>query len=141
MKINIVTLFPAFFRDPLGVSIPGRAAAAGLVEYRMIDLREFTHDRHRTVDDYPYGGGAGMVLKPAPFFEAVESLAPPGEERPDGPILLMSARGRVFRHEDAVRLAVAKQITLLCGHYKDVDQRVAEGLATEEVALGDFILS
>jgi tRNA (guanine37-N1)-methyltransferase len=141
MKINIVTLFPAFFRDPLGVSIPGRAAAAGLVEYRVIDLREFTHDRHRTVDDYPYGGGAGMVLKPAPFFEAVESLAPPGEERPYGPILLMSARGRVFRHEDAVRLAVAKQITLLCGHYKDVDQRVAEGLATEEVALGDFILS
>jgi tRNA (guanine37-N1)-methyltransferase len=141
MKINIVTLFPDFFRDPLRLSIPGRAATAGLVEYRVIDLREFTHDRHRTVDDYPYGGGSGMVLKPAPFFEAAESLAPPGSDRPAGPILLMSARGRVFRHEDAVRLAVEEEVTLLCGHYKDVDQRVADALATEEVALGDFILS
>jgi tRNA (guanine37-N1)-methyltransferase len=141
VKINIVTLFPAFFREPLALSIPGRAAAAGLVEYRLIELRDFTHDRHRTVDDYPYGGGAGMVLKPAPFFEAAESLAAPGNDRPNGPILLMSARGRVFSHADAVRLSLAPQLTLLCGHYKDVDQRVADGLATEEVALGDFILS
>jgi tRNA (guanine37-N1)-methyltransferase len=141
MKINIVTLFPDFFRDPLRISIPGRAASAGLVSYRVVDLREFTHDRHRTVDDYPYGGGAGMVLKPMPFFEAVESLAEAGEDRPRGPILLMSARGRVFSHADAVRLSLAGEVTLLCGHYKDVDQRVAEQLATEEVALGDFILS
>jgi tRNA (guanine37-N1)-methyltransferase len=141
MRINIVTLFPDFFRDPLRISIPGRAAAAGLVTYRLVDLREFTHDRHRTVDDYPYGGGAGMVLKAAPFWEAVESLAEEGAERPAGPILLMSARGRVFGHEDAVRLSLQGEITLLCGHYKDVDQRVAEGLATEEVALGDFVVS
>ena len=141
MRINIVTLFPEFFQGPLGLSIPGRAAAAGLVEYRLVQLRDFTHDRHQTVDDLPYGGGAGMVMKPAPFWEAVQSLAGAGQERPDGPILLMSARGRPFTHADAVRLSLQPQLTLLCGHYKDVDQRVAEGLATEEVSLGDFILS
>ena len=141
MRINIVTLFPDFFREPLGLSIPGRAAAAGLVEYRVVDLRDFTHDRHRTVDDYPYGGGAGMVLKPAPFFEAVQALAPGGSERPPGPVLVMSARGRPFSHADAVRLSLEGEVTLLCGHYKDVDQRVTEGLGAEEVALGDFILS
>lgn len=141
LRIHIVTLFPEFFRAPLGVSIPARAAAAGLVEYDLVQLRDFAHDRHRTVDDYAFGGGAGMVLKPAPFFEAVESLAPEGRDRPEGPILLMSARGRPFRHEDAVRLSLEREITLLCGHYKDVDARVAEHLATEEVALGDFVLS
>ncbi|MBW3631075.1 MAG: tRNA (guanosine(37)-N1)-methyltransferase TrmD [Gemmatimonadetes bacterium] len=141
MIINIVTLFPEFFREPLGLSIPGRAAEAGLVEYRLIDLRAFTHDRHRTVDDYPYGGGAGMVLKPAPFFEAVRSLAPEGGEWPAGRVLVMSARGRPFAHADAVRLSLEEEITLLCGHYKDIDQRVADGLEAEEVALGDFILS
>jgi tRNA (guanine37-N1)-methyltransferase len=141
MKINIVTLFPDFFREPLRLSIPGRAAEAGLVEYRVLDLRDFTHDRHRTVDDYPYGGGAGMVLKPEPFFEAVESLATPESTKPAGPILVMSARGKPFRHEDAVRLAVSGEVTLLCGHYKDIDHRVVEGLGAEEVSLGDFILS
>jgi tRNA (guanine37-N1)-methyltransferase len=141
MRINVVTLFPGFFAEPLRLSIPGRAAKAGLVEYRVVDLRDFTHDRHRTVDDYPYGGGAGMVLKPEPFFEAAASLAAPDTDRPAGPILLMSARGRRFTHDDAVRLAVQPQLTLLCGHYKDVDQRVGDGLATEEVSLGDFIVS
>jgi tRNA (guanine37-N1)-methyltransferase len=111
------------------------------VEYRVVDLRDFTHDRHRTVDDYPYGGGAGMVLKPDPFFEAVGSLAGEGEEKPGGPVLVMSARGRPFRHEDAVRLSLEGEMTLLCGHYKDIDQRVVDGLGAEEVALGDFILS
>lgn len=134
MRINIVTIFPGYFA-PLGLSIPGKAAAAGLVEFLVTDLRDFTHDRHRTVDDYPFGGGAGMVMKPEPFFAAVEHLAP------TGPIVLMSARGRPFRHEDAVRYAVAGEVTLLCGHYKDVDQRVAEHVATEEVSLGDFVLS
>ena len=135
MKINIVTLFPEFFATPLALSIPGRAATAGLVEYNVVDLREFTHDRHKTVDDYPFGGGAGMVMKPEPFFEAVESIGAAG------PIVLMSARGRRFTHDDAVRLAVSNEVTLLCGHYKDVDQRVADHLATEEVSLGDFVLS
>ncbi len=135
MRINIVTIFPTFFDAPLSLSIPGRAQANGLVELRLVDLREHTHDRHRTVDDYPFGGGPGMVMKPEPFFEAVDAL------RPRGPVLLMSARGRRFTHEDAVRLAVEPEITLLCGHYKDVDQRVAEHLATEEVSLGDFVVS
>jgi tRNA (guanine37-N1)-methyltransferase len=135
VKINIVTIFPGFFDGPLGLSIPARAAEDGLVEYQVVDLREYTHDRHRTVDDAPYGGGAGMVMKPEPFFEAVDDLAP------EGPIVLMSARGRRFEHRDAVRLAVQPELTLLCGHYKDVDQRVADGLATEELSLGDFVLS
>jgi len=141
LRINVVTLFPDFFRGPLGLSIPARAAAAGLVTYNLVQLRDFTHDRHQTVDDLPYGGGAGMVMKPDPFWEAVESLAPQGAERPKGPILLMSARGKRFGHEDAVRLAVQEEITFLCGHYKDVDHRVAEHLATEELSLGDFIVS
>jgi tRNA (guanine37-N1)-methyltransferase len=135
LKINIVSIFPEFFTAPLALSIPGRAAKAGLVEYRIVDPRDYTHDKHRTVDDYPFGGGAGMVMKPEPFFEAVEALAP------KGPIILMSARGKPFTHDDAVRLAVAEEVTLLCGHYKDVDQRVAEHLATEEMSLGDFVLS
>jgi tRNA (guanine37-N1)-methyltransferase len=141
LRINVVTLFPDFFRGPLGLSIPARAAAAGLVTYNLVQLRDFTHDRHQTVDDLPYGGGAGMVMKPEPFWEAVESLAPAGADRPKGPILLMSARGRRFGHEDAVRLSLQEEITFLCGHYKDVDHRVAEHLATEELSLGDFIVS
>lgn len=135
MKINVITIFPELFEAPLATSIPGRARDRGLVEYRVVNLRDFTHDRHQTVDDYPYGGGAGMVMKPEPFFEAVESL----DRR--GPIVLLSARGRPFRHQDAVRLAVAPDLTLLCGHYKDVDQRVADHLATEEISIGDFVLS
>ena len=135
MRINVVTIFPEFFAGPLAISIPARAAAAGQVEYRIVDLRDHTHDRHRTVDDYPYGGGAGMVMKPEPFFEAVDALAP------SGPIVLMSARGRRFVQGDAVRFAALPELTILCGHYKDVDQRVADHLATEELSLGDFVLS
>lgn len=135
LTINVVTLFPEALDPYLGCSIPGRARKAGLVDYRLVQLRDFTHDRHATVDDYPYGGGAGMVLKPEPFFEAVESVAPAG------PVLLMSARGRRFSHLDAVRLAVQDRFTILCGHYKDVDQRVADGLGAEEFSIGDFILS
>ncbi len=135
IRINIVTIFPGFFGAPLEASIPGRAAKAGLSTYRVIDLRDYTHDVHRTVDDEPYGGGAGMVMKPGPFFEAVDDLAP------RGPIVLMSARGRRFRHDDAVRLSLESEVTLLCGHYKDVDQRVADHLATEELSIGDFVVS
>jgi tRNA (guanine37-N1)-methyltransferase len=105
------------------------------VETRLVQLRDFTHDRHRTVDDYPYGGGAGMVLKPEPFFDAVESVGPPGR------ILLMSARGRRFDHDAAVRLSLEERFTILCGHYKDVDQRVVDGLGAEEWTSGDFVLS
>ena len=135
LRVNVVTIFPEFFAAPLALSIPARAAAAGAVAYRVVDLRDFTHDRHRTVDDYPYGGGAGMVMKPEPFFEAVDALAA------RAPIVLLSARGRHFAHADAVRFAAGDELTLLCGHYKDVDQRVADHLATEELALGPFVLS
>src|SRR5690606_1403866 len=133
--VNIVTIFPEFFTTPLSLSIPHRARAAGSVEYNVIDLRDYTHDRHRTVDDYPFGGGPGMVMKPEPFFEAVESL----DAR--APIVLLSPRGRRFAQADAVRYAGGQELTLLCGHYKDVDQRVADHLATEEISLGDFVLS
>jgi tRNA (guanine37-N1)-methyltransferase len=138
LEINVVTLFPEIFAPFLGASIPGRAAAAGRVGYRLIQLRDFTHDRHHTVDDYPYGGGAGMVLKPEPFFEAVASLDEPSRR---APVLLLSARGRRFGHDDVVRWSLGERLTLLCGHYKDVDQRVADRLATEEVSVGDFVLS
>ncbi len=138
MRISVVTLFPEVIVPYLGASIPGRAAAAGKVNYQLLQLRDFTHDRHRTVDDYPYGGGAGMVLKPEPFFEAVGTL---DEESRNGPIVLLSARGKRFTHQDAVRLSLGGTLTLLCGHYKDVDQRVADGLATEELSIGDFVLS
>jgi tRNA (guanine37-N1)-methyltransferase len=122
LHVNVVTIFPDFFA-PLGLSIPARAAEARSVEYRIADLRDFTHDRHRT------------VMKPEPFFEAVESLGA------NAPIVLLSARGRTFSHADAVRFAGGEELTLLCGHYKDVDQRVADFLATEEMSLGDFVLS
>jgi tRNA (guanine37-N1)-methyltransferase len=135
LRINVVTLFPEVFEAALSVSILGRAAEQQLVRYRVVQLRTYTHDRHNTVDDYPYGGGAGMVLKPEPFFEAVEDL------RVGPPIVLLSARGRPFTHRDAVRLSLGAELTLLCGHYKDVDQRVADGLGAEELAVGDFVLS
>lgn len=135
LQVNIVTIFPDFFAAPLALSIPARAAAAGAVQYRVVDLRDHTHDRHRTVDDYPYGGGPGMVMKPGPFFEAVEALGAAG------PIVLLSPRGRRFTQDDATRFATGPELTLLCGHYKDVDQRVADHLATEELSLGDFVLS
>ena len=135
LTINVVTIFPEFFAGPLSLSIPARAAAAGAVRYNIVDLRDFAHDRHRTVDDYPYGGGPGMVMKPEPFFEAVDSIGA------TGPVVLVSARGRRFTHGDAVRFSSVSALTILCGHYKDVDQRVAEHLATEEISLGDFVLS
>ena len=134
LTINLISIFPDFFAGPLGLSIPKRAAEAGLVRYRCVDLRDFAHDKHR-VDDAPFGAGPGMVMKPAPFFEAVESVGA------TAPIVLLSPRGKVFQHADAERFAAGTELTLLCGHYKDVDQRVADHLATEEISLGDFVLS
>ena len=135
LTINVVTLFPEVFAASIATSILGRAAAQGVVRYRLTQLRDYAHDKHQVVDDSPYGGGAGMVLKPEPFFEAVEDL------RAGPPIVLLSARGRPFIHDDAVRFAVGKELTLLCGHYKDVDQRVVDGLGAEELSIGDFVLS
>jgi len=135
LSINVVTLFPDWFTAPLASSILGRAHAAGLVKYRVVQLRDYTHDKHHTVDDAPYGGGAGMVLKVEPFVEAVEDL------KVEGPIVLLSARGKLFAHDTAVRYSLGSELTLLCGHYKDVDQRVVEGLRAEEISIGDFVLS
>jgi len=135
LRINVVTLFPDWFTAPLASSILGRAAAAGLVKYRVVQLRDYTHDKHLTVDDAPYGGGAGMVLKVEPLVEAVEDL------KVVGPIVLLSARGKLFTHDAAVRYSLGNELTLLCGHYKDVDQRVVDVLEAEEVSIGDFVLS
>jgi tRNA (guanine37-N1)-methyltransferase len=136
LTVNVVTLFPEWFSAPLATSILGRAATAGLVKYRVVQLRDYTHDKHRTVDDAPYGGGAGMVLKVEPLVEAVEDL-----KVVQGPIVLLSARGTVFTHDIAVRYSLGRELTLLCGHYKDVDQRVVEVLGAEEISIGDFVLS
>jgi tRNA (guanine37-N1)-methyltransferase len=136
LRINVVTLFPDWFSAPLASSILGRAATAGLVRYRVVQLRDYTHDKHHTVDDAPYGGGAGMVLKVEPLVEAVEDL-----KVVQGPIVLLSARGTLFTHDTAVRYSLGSELTLLCGHYKDVDQRVVDVLGAEEVSIGDFVLS
>jgi tRNA (guanine37-N1)-methyltransferase len=135
LTINVVTLFPETLAPYLEASIPGRAAAAGKASYRLVQLRDFTHDRRQTVDDYAFGGGAGMVLRAEPFVEAVESI------RPAGPVVVMSARGRRFSHDDAVRWSLGEDLTLLCGHYKDIDQRVVDILGADEVSIGDFVLS
>ncbi|MDX1660821.1 MAG: tRNA (guanosine(37)-N1)-methyltransferase TrmD [Gemmatimonadota bacterium] len=133
MHVTILTLFPEYFREPLDASIPGRARRKGLFSYEIVDLRDWAEDG--MVDDYPYGGGGGMVMKPEPVFRAYEALGEPE------PFVLMSARGRRFDHRAAVRFAVEPRLTLLCGHYKDVDERVREALVTDEVSIGDFVLS
>jgi len=142
MQFDIVTIFPEFFAGPLDYGIVRRAREANLVDVRLHDLRDFTHDRHRTVDDRPFGGGEGMVLKPEPLFEAVESIA--GEAsapQPEAAVVLLSASGKLFRQETARRFAQLERIVLLCGRYEGVDERVADHLATDELSIGDFVLS
>jgi tRNA (guanine37-N1)-methyltransferase len=142
MQFDVVTIFPDFFTGPLDYGIVRRAREARLVDVRVHDLRAFTHDRHRTVDDRPFGGGEGMVLKPEPLFEAVESLAgtdPASTARTA--IVLLSASGKLFRQDVARRFAQLNRIILLCGRYEGVDERVADHLATDELSIGDFVLS
>jgi tRNA (guanine37-N1)-methyltransferase len=144
MRFDIITIFPEFFGGPLDYGIVRRAREAGLIETHVHDLRDFTHDRHRTVDDRPFGGGEGMVMKPEPLFEAVESLlgSSDGVKAPAGTgIVLLSAAGKLFRQETARRFAKLERIVLLCGRYEGVDERVAEHLATDEISVGDFVLS
>jgi len=135
MRISILTLNPGFFAGALGEGMIRIAREKRILDVETVAIRDFTTDRYGTTDDYPYGGGAGMVMKPEPFYEALDDLAPAG------PVVLLSARGRPFGHADAVRWSLAEQLTLLCGHYKDVDQRVAERDGVEEVSVGDFVLS
>jgi tRNA (guanine37-N1)-methyltransferase len=149
MRFDLVTIFPEFFAGPLDHGIVRKAREAGIVETRIQDLREFTKDRHRTVDDRPFGGGEGMVLKPEPLFEAVEALL--GQSIGDAgrpnladagtAVVLLSAAGKLFRQETARRFAGLQRIVFLCGRYEGVDERVAEHLATEEISIGDFVLS
>ena len=173
MQFDIVTIFPDFFSGPLDYGIVRRAREAQLVDVRVHDLRTYAHDRHRTVDDRPFGGGEGMVLKPEPLFEAVESLLGEGVQHGghstdsdvvgarhavplhettrsgsfDGPnlnetaVALLSASGKLFRQDTARRFAQLDRIILLCGRYEGVDERVAEHLATDELSIGDFVLS
>ena len=143
MRFDLITIFPEFFHGPLDWGIVRRAHEANLIEVGIHDLREFTHDRHRTVDDRPFGGGEGMVLKPEPIFEAVESLLGPVTEKPPGntAIVLLSASGKLLRQEAARRLVALERIILICGRYEGVDERVAEHLASEEISVGDFVLS
>jgi tRNA (guanine37-N1)-methyltransferase len=144
VRFDIITIFPEFFGGPLDYGIVRRAREARLVEAHVHDLREFTHDRHRTVDDRPFGGGEGMVMKPEPLFEAVESLLGGGSatERPARTaIVLLSAAGRLFRQEAARRFAKLERMVLVCGRYEGVDERVADHLATDEISIGDLVLS
>ena len=149
MRFDLVTIFPEFFAGPLEHGIVRRAREAGIVDVHVQDLREFTKDRHRTVDDRPFGGGEGMVLKPEPLFEAVESLLghgvgdaehPAGRD-PGAAVVLLSAAGKLFKQETARRYAKLQRIIFLCGRYEGVDERVAQHLATDEISVGDFVLS
>lgn len=151
MLFDLITIFPDFFRGPLDYGIVRRAREARLIEIAVHDLREFTLDRHRTVDDRPFGGGEGMVMKPEPIFKAVESLIgpfgdatkpkPPRQDADKTEIVLLSASGKLFNQEMARRFSRCGRIILICGRYEGVDERVAEHLATEEISIGDFVLS
>ncbi len=146
LRFDLITIFPEFFRGPLDYGIVRRAREAGLVEIQVHDLREFTHDRHRTVDDRPFGGGEGMVLKPEPIFECVEALgvAPRGERRahrvPES-VVRRSAHGELFGQEVAAEMAALDRIVLLCGRYEGVDERVSDFLVDRELSVGDYVLS
>lgn len=139
MRIDIITLFPFMFRGPFDESIIKRARKKGILEINLHNLREFTDDRHRTVDDVPYGGGAGMVMKPEPLFRVVEKIK---EERSSSwKVILLSPQGRPFAQEKAKELAEEEGLIFICGHYEGVDERVREHLIDEELSLGDFVLT
>ena len=136
MRLDILTLFPGMFAGPLNESIPARARERGIVDIRIVDLRRYTHDRRQTVDDRPYGGGAGMVLQPGPLFEALDAL-----RNPRARVVLLTPQGRRFEQADAERLAREKHLVLVSGHYEGVDERVRQVLADEELSIGDYVLS
>lgn len=135
MRFDIMTLFPEMFAGPFGYSILARAQAQGVIEIGLHNPREWTTDRHHVVDDYPYGGGAGMVMKPEPLFAAVEAV------HRGGPIILLSPQGRLFSQAVARELAEEPAVTLICGHYEGVDERIREHLATDDISVGDYVLT
>jgi tRNA (guanine37-N1)-methyltransferase len=136
---HVLTIFPDFFRGPFDHGVIQRACEAGLIEIRVHDLRDWTHDRHKTVDDRPFGGGEGMLLKVGPIFEAVESIWPAKTERQK--VALLSAQGRKFDQSVAREFSALDGLLLICGRYEGVDERVAQHLADEEISVGDFVLS
>src|SRR5579862_6675186 len=139
MKFHLLTIFPEFFAGPFGHGVVARATEFGVLSIHIHDLRTWTHDLHRTVDDRPFGGGEGMLLKPAPIFEAVESIWP---ARTSGQkVILLSAQGRKFTQQVARDLSTAEELLLICGRYEGVDERVAEHLADDELSIGDYVLS
>lgn len=142
MRFDVFTLFPGMFESPFAVSIVRRAMDAGIAEIHTHNVRDYTTDKHRTTDDYPFGGGTGMVMKPEPIFRAVESVVgETSEERAGVPVILMSAAGRRFTHAIARELSAYPRVALVCGHYEGVDERVREHLCTDEISIGDFVLT
>jgi tRNA (guanine37-N1)-methyltransferase len=146
MKFELITIFPDFFRGPLQHGIVRRARESEIIDVRVHDLRDFTRDRHRTVDDRPFGGGEGMLLKPEPIFECAESLAvSPREARATGrateSVILLSPRGELFTQKVAAQLAELDRLVLICGRYEGIDERVSEHLADREISVGDYVLS
>jgi len=139
MKFHLLTIFPDFFEGPFRHGVVARAAQAGALEFRIHDLRNWTHDFHRTVDDRPFGGGEGMLMKAEPIFDAVESIFP--ERTPKQKVILLSAQGRRFTQQMARELAQIDELLLICGRYEGVDERVAEHLADDEISIGDYVLS
>lgn len=139
MKFHLLTIFPDFFEGPFRQGVVARAAQAGALSIQTHDLRAWTYDVHRTVDDRPFGGGEGMLMKPQPIFEAVEAIFP--ERTPDRRVILLSAQGRKFTQQVARELSGASEILLICGRYEGVDERVAEHLADDELSIGDYVLS
>jgi tRNA (guanine37-N1)-methyltransferase len=139
MRFHVLTIFPEFFRGPFEHGVIQRARETGAIEICVHDLRDWTHDRHRTVDDRPFGGGEGMLLKPGPVFEAVESIWP--EKGPGWKVVLLSAQGRRFDQAKARELSRCEELLLICGRYEGVDERIAEHLADEELSIGDYVLS
>ncbi len=138
IRVDIVTGLPKLLESPFGESILKRAQEKGLLQIAVHDLREYTHDKHRTIDDQPYGGGAGMVLKPEPIFECIESLK---SQRTYDEVIFLTADGEPFTQHVATELSLKTNLILLCGHYKGVDHRVREALITREVSIGDFVLT
>jgi len=136
LRIDVLTVFPGMFRGFIEESMLRRAAQMGKVVFRTVDLRDFAHDARRTVDDRPYGGGPGMIMKPELWIEAVEAV-----RTPEARVILMTPSGRVFRQAMARRLAKARHLILLCGHYEGIDERVREALVTDEVSIGDYVLT
>jgi tRNA (guanine37-N1)-methyltransferase len=137
VRIDVITIFPAMIDAALAEGVVGRARERGVLEIRVRDLRDYTDDRHRTVDDVPYGGGPGMVMKPEPLFRAVEAAL----EGQPAPVILMTPQGRRLTHDVATALSALERIVVICGRYEGVDERVSEALATDEISIGDYVLS